>query len=297
MRVFGITIVRNAASTIRVCLLRHLALGMERILVLDNGSTDATGSILRRIQARHPVSVTRDDGPFRQDELMTGLLHEATRAGADWVVPFDDDEFLVSDEPLPERLGYVQRAGILVPVVNFIQHRSTRRDSARALLTMTMRAERPVEASQAGALALAGRAAVVEAEWPRNLILRASSELALELGSHGAKGIGGLELADWCRFLHAPLRARTAIRRSAEHVRRLRGLRDSDAGWQHFLMADEVSAGRAAEQWRLNSWDGDQTIGPERAPLVADTELVDAVGPWIRSPARQLAARILLRPY
>ena len=42
MRVFGITTVRNAASTIRISVLLHLALGMERILVLDNGSTDAT---------------------------------------------------------------------------------------------------------------------------------------------------------------------------------------------------------------------------------------------------------------
>ena len=41
MRVFGITTVHNAASTIRINVLPHLALRMERILVLDNGSTDA----------------------------------------------------------------------------------------------------------------------------------------------------------------------------------------------------------------------------------------------------------------
>jgi hypothetical protein len=297
VRVFGITTVRNSASTIRVCLLHHLALGMERILVLDNGSTDATPRILRRIQSRYPVSVSRDEGPYRQDELMTGLLHEAARAGADWVVPFDDDEFLVSDERLPDRLGYVQRDGILVPLVNFVQHRSRRRDSSRALLTMTMRPEQPVEAAQAASLARAGRAAVVEAEWPRNLILKASAEVTLDLGSHGAQGIGALELADWCRFLHAPLRARSSVRRSAQHGRRLVGRPSPDLGWQHLTMVEAAEAGRLDDEWRLNSWDRDLRIGPERRPLVADESLAEAVRPLVRTPAKQLAARLLLRPY
>ena len=63
MRVFGITTVRNAESTIRISVLLHLALGMERILVLDNGSTDATPNILRRLQraipSRSPTTTAR----------------------------------------------------------------------------------------------------------------------------------------------------------------------------------------------------------------------------------------------
>ncbi len=274
-----------------------MALGIERIIVLDNGSTDATPTILHRMQRRHPVSVTRDEGPFRQDEFMTGLLQEAARAGADWVVPFDDDEFLVSDEPLPERLGYVQRDGILVRVVNFIQRRDGRRESPRALLTMTARADRPVEATQARALVLGGGAAIVEAQWPRNLILRPSPGARLEVGSHGADGVEALELADWCRFLHAPIRSEAGLRDFAEHGRRLRGLRAPGAGWQHFLMADAADDGRLDEQWRLNSWDGDLAVGPGRSPVVADTRLADAVRPCVRSPARQIAARIARRPY
>ncbi|HKP21659.1 MAG TPA: glycosyltransferase family 2 protein, partial [Thermoleophilaceae bacterium] len=174
MRIIGITSVRNGAPTIRVCLLHHLAIGVERILVLDNGSTDATRTILKRLEARVPITVIRDDGPFRQDDLMTGLLQEAGALGADWVLPFDDDEFLVSDEPLRERLGYVQRDGILIPVVNYVQQRRVRRDSPRALLSMLRRVEQPVDASQAGELATAGKIAVIEAEWPRKLILRGS---------------------------------------------------------------------------------------------------------------------------
>lgn len=277
--------------------MHHLAMGVERILVLDNGSTDATPTILRRLEQKVPITVIRDDGPFHQPELMTGLLREAGALGADWVLPFDDDEFLVSDEPLRERLGMVQRDGILIPVVNYVQHRRVRRDSPRVLLSMLRRVERPIDASEAGELATAGRIAVVEAEWPRKLILRGSLDVRLQAGNHGAEGIGELELADWCRFLHAPLRAPGALKRSAAQGRRLKGIRPREAGWQHFLMADAEEEGRLDEQWRLNSWDRDSTIGPSGAPLVEDTTLADTVRPWVRSRRAQIAARLARRSF
>ena len=146
-------------------------------------------------------------------------------------------------------------------------------------------------------MAAAGRMAVVEAEWPRKLILRASSDVRLEIGSHGAEGIGPLELADWCRFLHAPIRARRALVRAAEHGRRVRDGRPPDVGWQKLLMADAADAGRLDEQWRLNSWGRERTIGPGGSALVSDSALVEAVRPWVRSPGRQLAARISGRPF
>jgi glycosyltransferase involved in cell wall biosynthesis len=289
--------VRNAASTVRVCLLNQLSHGLDRILILDNGSTDATPTILRRLERRMPISVVRDEGPFRQDELMTGLLHEAADLGADWVVPFDDDEFLVSDVPFRAQLEMVQQDGMLIRLVNFVQRRSRRRDSPRALLTMVTRPESTVDARRAAELGRQGRIAIVEVEKHRKLILRASRDVRLDLGNHGAQGIGGVELADWCRFLHAPIRAPGVLRHSAEHGRRLRGLRSPDEGWQHQLMADEEAAGRLAEQWRMNSWDGELVLGRGGARLVRDDALADAVRPWVRSPLAQLAARAARRPY
>jgi len=293
----GIISVRNAAATIRVSLIYHMALGMERILVLDNGSTDGTGTILKRLQRRLPISVLHDDGPFRQDEIMTGLLHEAAALGADWVVPFDDDEFLESDYLFTGRLEAVRRDGFLVPVVNFVQHRRTVRESPRALLTMRASVARPVDIARAAELGPRGEIAVVEAEWPRKLILRASSEASIELGNHGATGLGELELADWCRFLHAPLMSPEAIRRSAEQGRRIRAVRSPDAGWQHFLMAEAEEAGRLDEMWRMNSVDGDLRVGPGGSKVVRDDRLADAVRPWIRSRPAQLAARLTGRSY
>jgi glycosyltransferase involved in cell wall biosynthesis len=289
--------VRNAAPLIRVCLLHHLALGMERILVLDNGSSDATPAILRRLERRTPITVLRDDGPFRHSEFMTRLMHEASGLGADWIVPFDDDEFLVSDTPLAHRLGLVQREGILIPVVNFVQHRSQRRDTPRALLSMVRRPERSVDAGRAAELAEAGEIAAIEAEWPRKLILRSGLDVTIERGSHGADGIGELELADWCRFLHAPLRSPAALARWADQGRRHRLTDSRKVGWQHWMMAEAEAAGRLDEQWRLNSWDGDGTVGPRGTGLVSDTTLADAVRPWVRSRPAQLAARLARRSF
>jgi Glycosyl transferase family 2 len=297
VRVFGITTVRNAQSIIRVSLLNKLAHGIERILVVDNGSTDATPTILARLQRRHPISVIRNDGPFIQDELMTGLFHEATDLGADWVVPFDGDEFLASDFQFTGRLELVQREGMLIRVVNFVQHRPRRRESPRALLTMVARPADTVDAAEAARLARAGEIAIVEVDPPRKLILRASRELSLDTGSHGAQGIGELEFADWCRFLHAPIRARDTLERSVDHGRRLIGIRRPDSGWQHTLMADAAGEGRLEEQWRLNSWDGEFAVGPRRTPLVRDDSLAETVRPLVRSRGAQLAARLARRSF
>src|SRR5690242_13524701 len=48
-RVWGLTVVRNEADVIRANLWYHLSLGLERILVVDNGSTDQTGDILESL--------------------------------------------------------------------------------------------------------------------------------------------------------------------------------------------------------------------------------------------------------
>src|SRR4029079_16430795 len=198
-----------------------------------------------------PITVIRDDGAFRHSELMTRLMREAGELGADWVVPFDDDEFLVSAETLAERLGWVQRDGMLVRVVNFVQHRSTRRDSPRALLAMVPRREHPVEWGRAGELATAGQIAAVEAEWPRKIILRAGLDGSTAPDTHAATGIGELELADWSRFLHAPIRSPAALERWADQGRRLRGIAPPTANWQHFMMLGALEARPPAPQWRL----------------------------------------------
>ena len=91
MKIFGLMMVRNEADILRVNLLHHLAAGIDRFLVVDNGSSDGSDQILREMSRDGRVSWTRDDGRYRQAEITTGLAHEARSAGADWVIPIDVD--------------------------------------------------------------------------------------------------------------------------------------------------------------------------------------------------------------
>ena len=46
MRLYGVSMIRNEADIIRVNILYHLSIGFDRLLVVDNGSTDGTDRIL-----------------------------------------------------------------------------------------------------------------------------------------------------------------------------------------------------------------------------------------------------------
>ena len=94
MKIFGVTLVRSEADIIAVTIRYHLQLGLDGLFVLDNASSDGTDKILERLaQADDRIRWSRHEGEYQQAELTTGLAREALRAGADWIVPFDADEF------------------------------------------------------------------------------------------------------------------------------------------------------------------------------------------------------------
>ena len=86
--------IRNEADVIRLNVLYHLAWGIDRMLLVDNGSTDGTDEILQQLSLQYAgVRWSMDDGPFLPSKVMTTLAREAFAEGADWVVPVDADEF------------------------------------------------------------------------------------------------------------------------------------------------------------------------------------------------------------
>jgi len=72
-----------------------LAQGIDQILVADNLSTDGTREYLRERSEHEPrLLLALDQEPaYFQAAKMSWLAHCAWRSGADWVVPFDGDEF------------------------------------------------------------------------------------------------------------------------------------------------------------------------------------------------------------
>lgn len=98
-RTVGVSMVRDEEDIIGATV-RHLLHEVDAVLVADNRSTDGTREVLRAIEAEYPgrVVVVEDPDPaYRQSAKMTALADRArTELGAEWVVPFDADEWWYS---------------------------------------------------------------------------------------------------------------------------------------------------------------------------------------------------------
>ena len=64
--------------------------GVDKLLISDGGSTDGTQEILAKFPE---VELLDQTGPFDQGAEITRLSRMAYEQGAEWVVPFDADEF------------------------------------------------------------------------------------------------------------------------------------------------------------------------------------------------------------
>lgn len=93
--IWAVTMVKNEADIIAETVRHLLRQGVDRVLVVDNGSTDATPQLLAELAATDPrVVIGRDDETgYYQAAKMTLLSRYAARNGASWVIPFDADEF------------------------------------------------------------------------------------------------------------------------------------------------------------------------------------------------------------
>jgi glycosyltransferase involved in cell wall biosynthesis len=304
MRIHGVLLVRDGVDSLRLCLVHHLMLGIERIHVVDNGSTDGTLEVLRRLARRTPITWTSAPGPYHQHVVVTELVHEAARQGADWVVPFDHDEFWVSGgRPLRDALAEADgAAAVSVPMVTFAQRRGVKRSRARALLTMEHRAERTVEPVEAQELVEAGRLSFLEYRYPPKLIFRASTTVDVQRGAHWSRNLDAADVATapGLEILHAPLPARDALERKAEHGARLidAGYIERE-GWHVRRWARLERDGGLDGEWATLSVDRDGCIevGGERRRFVRDTRLRDSIAWLVRSPVAQAAARALRRSW
>jgi hypothetical protein len=96
IKVVVFTRVKNEVDIIEA-FVRHHAQHCDKIIVLDDGSTDGTYDILRRLQASSlPLVLLADEAiGYRQSQDMTRLAQIAIdKLGADWLIPIDADEFI-----------------------------------------------------------------------------------------------------------------------------------------------------------------------------------------------------------
>ena len=96
MTTIGVTMVRDEADII-ASTVRQMLRQVDAVVVADNLSTDDTRAIIEKLADEHPgrVELVDDYDPaYRQSDKMShlaGIAHD--RFAADWIVPFDADEW------------------------------------------------------------------------------------------------------------------------------------------------------------------------------------------------------------
>jgi hypothetical protein len=93
--------VRDEADLIAPFMEHHLAQGIDRFIITDNGSRDGTMEILRDYATRAPIDLRFDPVHRKQQgETVTRMARDAaTLYGADWTINADADEMWVPKDP------------------------------------------------------------------------------------------------------------------------------------------------------------------------------------------------------
>jgi hypothetical protein len=252
--------VRNERNVIVNCVGHLLKLGVNRIYAVDNGSTDDTPELLRRMaKLTGKLELSIDNGAYRQAEVLTALARQAASDGADWILPSDADEFLwlrqgVSLSLLCRR---PEIGGYLMHVRNFLQARPVRGDWPGAIASMCVAAIPYGSLDDGFALVRDGHIPFVRSTYPHKLLLRAAPGLQLGSGHHTAKGLAGpLVQLDDGELLHAPIRSFSGLHRRRETGKRIKMAKVAPLPTQswHLKRLVDMDAGALAHEWRSNTF-------------------------------------------
>jgi glycosyltransferase involved in cell wall biosynthesis len=138
-----VAIAKNEARFLTEWLAHYLALGVDRIFLFDNDSTDGTANLLKAIGQRHPVTRIAWPTPADRSPQVTAYNYAIRKLVArhDWVCFFDCDEFLVlrQDRTIGAFLGrYGEDVGALA--INWLTFGSSGREAGDYdLVTETFR--------------------------------------------------------------------------------------------------------------------------------------------------------------
>lgn len=258
MNLAAVMMVRNEQCILPISV-GHLlhGIGVDRLIIADNGSTDSTVPILRRIsQIDVRVQWTDASGPYNQAETVTELAREAHRKGATWVIASDADEFCwVKNRNLRDVLSSTTAGALVLDVRNFIQWSWVREDHFRTLEKMVFSAHPVGEVANAKQLVESKEIAWLQAKCSRKFIVRSSSSLLIHKGNHNVDGVGGdfVEMPD-AKVLHAPLRARDRLLARIEAGKRVEATGvTGDTSWHLRRLLLPAQINNLEDEWRANS--------------------------------------------
>lgn len=118
--IWAIGMVRDEEDVLEATLRTLVEGGVDRILIVDNGSRDGTRDLLEHLRRDLPLTIGDDRlDAYEQSAKMTHLSDLVTTAGARWVIPFDADELWTGmDGTIAETLKAQRHPIITTDLVN-----------------------------------------------------------------------------------------------------------------------------------------------------------------------------------
>jgi glycosyltransferase involved in cell wall biosynthesis len=137
MKIHGLCIAHNEADVLGQTTRHLLEHGVDALTIINHRSTDGTAEVLEELGTRYPGRLEvwrRDDRYYRQQPLTNELAQAARAGGADWLLPFDADEYWIPRRHTTLRAAFASAdyAGVDTLRARVYHHLSWRRRPPQA---------------------------------------------------------------------------------------------------------------------------------------------------------------------
>jgi len=263
MRIAAVAMVHNGWPIAGLTALHLIEQGVDELIIATYDAEDSVTAGLRSLQNHGlPLVILDASGAdFHTASTTSVLVQLAIGRGADWIIPWGVDEFIVPKDPestlRTELTSWNREHPTPIPmsidVRNFLVPRDADRFSLDVLAKTTTAVKHGLwPNTEASKLAVAsGAVPFVAVDFPRRVILPADQNVWLTAGAHTAQGMSSSEHSDRIIVAHVPFPDPKCFERRAHQGRALRRrFYNESTGWQSQLTADSANGiGLSIDDW------------------------------------------------